>query len=195
MFKKFILFYEKTFAHLKSFDFIYPLIIRLFLAPIFWNAGFEKFMHIESTIEWFGNSEWGLGLPFPTIMAYMATLTEIIGSIFLITGFATRLISIPLIIVMVVAIITVHFEHGWLAIASQNSEAHIRLQGFLNWLQQNYPQRHDFITEFGQPVMLNNGVEFAVTYIVMLITLFFSGAGKYISIDYWLSLWAHKARK
>jgi len=195
MFKKLILFYEKIFSHLKSFDFIYPLIIRLFLAPIFWIAGFEKLMHIESTIEWFGNSEWGLGLPFPMIMAYMATLTEIMGSIFLITGFATRLISIPLIIVMIIAILTVHFEHGWLAIASQNSEAHIRLQSFLNWLQQNYPQRHDFITELGQPVMLNNGVEFAVTYIVMLITLFFSGAGKYISIDYWLSLWAHKIKK
>lgn len=82
MFKKFILYYEKIFSYFKPFDFIYPLIIRLFLAPIFWIAGIEKLMHIESTIEWFGNTEWGLGLPFPALIAYMATFTEIIGSIF-----------------------------------------------------------------------------------------------------------------
>ena len=34
--------------------------------------------------------------------------------------------------------------------------------------------------------MLNNGIEFAATYFVMLLVLFFIGAGRYASIDYWL---------
>ena len=35
-------------------------------------------------------------------------------------------------------------------------------------------------------MVLNNGIEFAATYFVMLLTLFFIGAGKYASIDYWI---------
>ncbi|MEF1306676.1 AraC family transcriptional regulator, partial [Vibrio owensii] len=34
--------------------------------------------------------------------------------------------------------------------------------------------------------MLNNGMEFAATYFVMLLVLFFYGGGRYVSLDYWL---------
>ena len=141
---------------------------------------------MDSTIKWFGNPEWGLGLPFPTVLAYMATYTEIIGAIALLLGLGVRFISIPLMVVMIVAAVSVHLENGWLAIASQDSDAANRLQGFLGWLQNNYPGRHDYITELGSPVILNNGVEFAVTYLVMLLVLFFIGAGRFVSIDYWV---------
>ncbi len=33
----------------------------------------------------------------------------------------------------------------------------------------------------------NNGVELLVTYSILLIVLLFSGAGKYLSLDYWVS--------
>ena len=36
-------------------------------------------------------------------------------------------------------------------------------------------------------MVLNNGIEFAVTYLVMLVALFFSGAGRWFSLDYWLA--------
>ena len=36
-------------------------------------------------------------------------------------------------------------------------------------------------------MILNNGIEFAVTYFVMLLALFFIGAGKYLSVDYWIA--------
>jgi len=35
--------------------------------------------------------------------------------------------------------------------------------------------------------VLNNGIEFAATYLVILVALFFSGAGRWLSIDYWLA--------
>ena len=75
-------------------DFIAPLLLRLYLVPVFWMAGTMKLGSMESTIEWFGNSDWGLGLPLPFLMAWIATLTEVIGAVCLFFGFATRWISI-----------------------------------------------------------------------------------------------------
>jgi len=47
---------------------------------------------------------------------------------------------------------------------------------------------YGYLTEHGSLVMLNNGIEFAATYFIMLLSLFFTGAGRYVSIDYWLRL-------
>ena len=46
--------------------------------------------------------------------------------------------------------------------------------------------RDSYITELGDPVMLNNGMEFAATYFVMLLVLLVYGGGRYVSLDYWL---------
>ena len=35
--------------------------------------------------------------------------------------------------------------------------------------------------------MLNNGIEFAATYFAILLALFFMGAGRYLSADYWIA--------
>ena len=56
-----------------------------------------------------------MGLPFPTLNAYMATATEVIGVACLILGLGIRYITIPLIITMLVAIKTVHWENGFSA--------------------------------------------------------------------------------
>ena len=45
---------------------------------------------------------------------------------------------------------------------------------------------YDWLTSSGKLVVLNNGIEFAATYLVMLVVLFFSGAGRWLSLDYWL---------
>ncbi|MDH5785703.1 MAG: DoxX family protein [Chromatiales bacterium] len=174
-------------------DFLGPLLLRLYLAPIFWMAGTNKLNNMESTIEWFGNSEWGLGLPFPTLMAYLATFTEIFGAIFLLIGLALRYISIPLMITMVVAAVTVHMKNGWLAIAEGAGSifANERTVGAIERLDKareilREHGHYDWLTENGSFVVLNNGIEFAATYFVMLLALFFIGAGRYVSIDYWL---------
>jgi hypothetical protein len=46
---------------------------------------------------------------------------------------------------------------------------------------------YDWLTEQGSFVVLNNGVEFAVTYAIMLLMLFFVGGGRYLSLDYWIA--------
>lgn len=54
-------------------------------------------------------------------MAALATSAELSGAVLLALGLFTRLISIPLIITMFVAIFTVHLPHGWQAIADPNA--------------------------------------------------------------------------
>lgn len=97
---------------LKIIDFSAPLLLRLYLVPIFWMAGTKKWASMDSTIAWFGNSEWGLGLPMPEFLAYLATLTEIFGAVFLLLGIAVRWISIPLMFTMIVAAVSVHWKNG-----------------------------------------------------------------------------------
>jgi putative oxidoreductase len=45
---------------------------------------------------------------------------------------------------------------------------------------------YDRLTEYGNFVILNNGIEFAATYFFMLLVLFFVGAGRHLSVDGWL---------
>ena len=187
--KKFLCCTKHILDKTKIFDFLPLLLLRLYLVPVFWMAGTNKLNHIESTIAWFGNPDWGLGLPFPTLMAYSAAITEVTGAVLLLIGVFTRWISIPLMVVMLVAIFTVHWDHGWLAIADSSHPGTIKLNEFLAWLETQSPARHADITSHGTPIILQNGIEFAATYFVMLLTLFFYGAGKYFSIDYWVSKW------
>ena len=115
----FVIFHQGYHILLKcrTLDFIAPLLLRLYLVPIFWVAGVKKLHSFDSTVAWFGNEDWGLGLPFPELMAFLATWTEIIGAILLLVGLAVSWIAVPLMITMLVAAMTVHWQNGWLAIA------------------------------------------------------------------------------
>jgi uncharacterized membrane protein YphA (DoxX/SURF4 family) len=176
----------------RAVDFTAPLLLRLYLAPIFWMAGTQKIGHFSSTVEWFGNADWGLGLPFPWLMAALATGTELIGAVCLTFGFATRWISFPLMMTMLVAIFSVHLENGWLAIAAGGgifaSERTVGGIERLNVIKDILKEHgnYEWLTEHGSVVILNNGIEFASTYLIMLLALFFIGAGRYFSIDYWI---------
>ena len=176
----------------RAVDFLGPLALRLYLVPIFWMAGSKKLADIESTAAWFGNPDWGLGLPFPELMAWMASLTEAGGAIMLFFGIGVRWISIPLLTTMVVAAVTVHLQNGWLAIAEgsgffaseRTAGAIERLDRAKEILREN--ANYDWLTENGSIVILNNGIEFAATYSIMLLVLFFVGPGK-ASIDHLIS--------
>lgn len=176
----------------KNVDFLAPLALRLYLVPVMWMAGTKKFAGFSDTVEWFGNEEWGLGLPLPFLIAFLVTFTEIFGAIFLLLGFAVRWISIPLFFTMIGAMLTVHWQNGWLAIAeaegffanARTIEAATRLAKAKEILQTQAD--YQWLTETGSLVVLNNGVEFAVTYAVMLLVLFFIGGGRYLSVDYWI---------
>ena len=173
--------------------FIGPLLLRLYLVPIFWIAGSKKINSIDGTIEWFGNPDWGLGLPFPALLAWAASLTEAGGAILLLLGLATRWISIPLMATMLVAMVTVHLQYGWLAIAEgsgffateRTAGAIERLDRAKDILKEH--GNYNWLTENGHIVILNNGIEFAATYFIMLLALLIIGGGKYVSVDYWLA--------
>ena len=167
----------------RAIDFLAPLALRLYLVPVFWMAGTNKLGDMESTIAWFGNPDWGLGLPMPALMAWAAALAEAGGAILLLIGLATRWISIPLMITMVVAAVTVHLQNGWAAIA-ETPESGERLSAATSILQEH--GNYSWLTGSGEFVVLNNGIEFAATYFIMLLALFFIGGGKYLSVDYWI---------
>lgn len=177
----------------RIFEGLAPLLLRLYLAPVLMQAGYNKLSHFEDTAAWFGNPDWGLGLPMPEVMTGLAAGTEFFGGMLLIVGLATRWISFPLMVTMIVAALTVHFDNGWLAISDSSSwlsndrvmEAGERLSRARSILQEN--SNYDWITGRGSVVILNNGIEFAATYFIMLLSLFFTGGGRYFSIDYWLA--------
>lgn len=174
-------------------DFLAPLALRLYLFPVMWMAGMHKVEDFSNTVAWFGNSDWGLGMPFPTLMASLATGVEVIGAICLLLGFAVRWAAIPLFMTMMVAAWTVHWKNGWLAIAEGSgffaTERTIgaveRLDRAKEILREH--GHYQWLSEHGNFVVLNNGVEFAMTYAVMLLALFFMAGGRFVSVDYWLA--------
>lgn len=145
-------------------------------------------MGFSGTVAWFSQptAEGGLGLPFPWLLAFLATSTEVLGLICITLGLFTRIIAIPMMIVMSVASLMVHWSHGWLAIASNSMESSQRMSAFLQWLMENFPGRYNYITQLGDPIILNNGIEFSATYFIMLLVLLIYGGGRYVSVDYWL---------
>ena len=175
----------------RRLDFLAPLALRLYLVPIFWMAGTKKLGNMESTIGWFGNPDWGLGLPFPELLAWLATLTEVVGAVALLIGLGVRWISIPLMFTMIIAATTVHMKNGWLAIAEgsgffandRTMAAIDRLDRAKDILKEH--GNYSWLTENGSFVILNNGIEFAATYFIMLLVLFFYGPGK-ASLDYFI---------
>ncbi len=193
----------------RKLDFLAPLLLRLFLAIVFISAGWNKAASFESTVAWFGNPDWGLGLPLPGLMAFLATASELVGGFLLLFGLATRYFAVPLMITMLVAAFSVHWDNGWFAIAPSNpntsmaqplaaigvpaaerslensEEVGKRLSAAKSLLREH--GNYGWLTSKGNFVVLNNGIEFAATYFIMLLVLFFQGAGRYLSLDYWIA--------
>jgi putative oxidoreductase len=182
-----------------TFEGIAPLLLRLYLAPVMIQAGWNKYQGFSGIVDWFGNADYGLGLPFPLVLAFLATATELIGGVLLLLGLATRWISVPLMFTMLVAAFTVHWPNGWTAIADASSwlsdgtillnetvmAAPEKLSAAKSLLEEN--GNYEWLTSSGNFVVLNNGIEFAMTYFIMLFSLFFTGGGKFTSVDYFLA--------
>lgn len=94
---------------LSRVNFLPALLFRFILAYGFYEPAMKKIQHFDSIIIWFDD----MGLPAPALNAYLATGTELLGVFLLILGLGTRLISIPLIFTMFVAIKTVHWHNGF----------------------------------------------------------------------------------
>lgn len=108
---KIIQFYQNGAKRLSSLQDIPLFFLRLILAYGFYMPATMKWGNVAGIAEWFSS----MGIPMPTLNAYLATGTEMAAVILLPLGLATRIISIPLIFTMVVAIITVHLDNGFSA--------------------------------------------------------------------------------
>lgn len=177
----------------RPLDGIPALLLRLILAPVMLQAGYDKLAHFEDTAAWFGNPDWGLGLPLPELMTALAGGTELVGGALLLVGLATRWVSIPLMFTMLMAIFLVHWENGWLAISDASSwlanervlAAAEQKERAIALLQEHGD--YAWLTRNGSVTLLNNGIEFAAIYFAMLAVLFFHGGGRYVSLDHWLA--------
>ncbi|MEE4278479.1 MAG: DoxX family protein [Halieaceae bacterium] len=178
-------FQESVWTRIGILDGLPSLALRLYLFFPFWVAGTQKLRAMENTVDWFANSDWGLGLPFPALLAHLAAYTETVGAVLLLLGLATRWAAIPLIITMLVAIFVVHWPQGWAAVADSSAPEVAQRLGEARELLREHGN-YDWLTEKGGFVILNNGIEFAVTYLVMLLALLFSGGGRFVSADYYL---------
>ena len=109
MTNKIVQLYNRITKKLENLNDILLFAIRIVLAYGFYITASMKWQNISGVAEWFGE----LGIPFPTINAYLAASSEAAGVVLLVLGLAIRVISIPLIITMIVAIVTVHWQNGF----------------------------------------------------------------------------------
>lgn len=101
-----------------------------------------------------------LGVPQPHLMAWATALLEFVGGVGLMAGAFVVLLSLPLAVVMLTAMFTVHLQYGFSSVRLKSVTA----SG----------------AQFG-PV----GYEISLLYIAGLVTLALSGSGR-LSIDQYL---------
>tara|TARA_B100001248_G_scaffold261761_2_gene254131 strand:- start:938 stop:1363 length:426 start_codon:yes stop_codon:yes gene_type:complete len=80
------------------------LLARIALAVVFIKAGWGKFGRLDQVTGFFES----LGIPFAGLQAPMVASLELLLGIFILIGFLTRMSSVVLSIIMVVALFTAH---------------------------------------------------------------------------------------
>lgn len=166
-----------NFYWLRAFDFIPPLAIRLLMAPIFWVSGSQRLgLFTTDQVVWFNPLTWVnfevvkassaqfsneiiSGLGAETLTLGIGTI-EVLGAVLLIFGFAVRWI-VPFLIAVVLYL-------GYLNLAGQPLAEQF----------QKFVMEHGFIT------MEHSQFEVYITYLILLLTLFFMGAGRWFSLDW-----------
>jgi len=131
-----------------------PIPLRLIVGYGFMEHGFAK---LDRGVDSFAHILQALGTPFPGLLAWMTVLVEIFGGLAILLGAFVALASIPMAVVLLVAIFTVHLPNGFSSIKLQSVTA----DG----------------AHFGQP-----GYECDLLYLACLVTLAIGGAGPF-SID------------
>jgi putative oxidoreductase len=90
-----------------SFEWLAALMIRLFVGYFFFETGWGKLHNLDAFTTRF--MQWGI--PHPAFNAALSAYTEFFGGALTMAGFATRLVSIPMMINMAVATITVKMKN------------------------------------------------------------------------------------
>lgn len=95
-----------------------------------------------------------IGVPSPALAAWSTSLIEFVGGLAIMAGAFVPIVSIPLVVIMLVALLTIHLPYGFSSIK-------------LMAVTEGVPQ-------FGTP-----GYEMNLLYIAGLITLAFGGPGPF----------------
>lgn len=82
------------------------VLIRLMVGAVFVSEGIQKFMYPEALGP--GRFE-GMGFPAPAFWATLVGSTEIAAGLLVVLGLLTRVASVPLVVIMLVAIATTKF--------------------------------------------------------------------------------------
>ena len=135
-----------------------PLPLRLIIGFGFMAHGWAKLSRGPSG---FAKLLTQIGAPLPEPTAWLSTFVELLGGLAIFVGAFVEVVSVPLIVMMLVAMFTVHLKYGFSSINTIG-------------LTQNGPR-------FGPP-----GYEVNLLYIAGLLSLILSGAGA-LSIDRLLS--------
>ncbi len=132
----------------------WPLPLRLMIGYGFMEHGWAK---LARGPENFTNILAALHMPFPGLLAWLTILTELFGGLAVLAGALVPLASVPMAIVLLVAIFTVHLPNGFSSIKLETVSPHG--------------------AHFGQP-----GYETDLLYLAGLAALTLGGAGRW-SLD------------
>jgi putative oxidoreductase len=130
--------------------------LRLIVGCGFMTHGFLK---LDRGVDVFAAALSGLGIPAPGFMAWVTLMIEIVGGLAVLVGAYVPLVSVPMTIVLLVAMFKVHWQFGFSSIKFLSASA----AGL----------------QFGKP-----GVECDLLYLACLATLLAGGTGP-LTIDGW----------
>ena len=143
----------------------YAIPLRLIVGYGFIEHGYAK---LARGPESFTNILHALGMPFPSFLAWATIAVELMGGLLILLGALVTLASIPMAVVLLVAIFTVHLPNGFSSIkllSVDGAGAH-----------------------FGQP-----GYETDLLYLAGLMALVLGGSGR-LSVDRLLLRWGRRGR-
>jgi putative oxidoreductase len=116
------------------FAWLPPLLARITVGWVFVESGWGKLHHLDKVAGFFAD----LGLPAPGFQAHLVATTEFAGGLLLLAGLLTRIASVPLSVIMVVALATAKREdlHGFSDLIGASEFLYLLL---LFWLIFNGP--------------------------------------------------------
>src|SRR5260370_28688125 len=97
---------EPILALINAQEWVAQLLVRLFVGYFFMETGWGKLHNLDGFAQRFA----GWGIPYPHFNAALSAYTEFIGGWLTILGLGTRLVSIPMMINMLVAILKVNLK-------------------------------------------------------------------------------------
>lgn len=87
--------------------------LRLMVGFGFMSHGYAK---LHKGPEAFATILNATGVPAPHLMAWLTIITEIVGGVAILLGSFVTLVSVPMIVLLLVAIVTVHLPYGFSSI-------------------------------------------------------------------------------